>query len=70
MPGGYANGGMLWGNAHSALRALRVNTLRSVLTMLGIVIGVAAVLAMVAVGPAPKSAWPSRSGVSGAISWW
>jgi hypothetical protein len=38
--------------------------------MLGIVIGVAAVLAMVAVGPAPKSAWPSRSGVSGAISWW
>jgi MacB-like periplasmic core domain len=41
---------MLWGNAHSALRALRVNTLRSVLTMLGIVIGVAAVIAMVAVG--------------------
>jgi putative ABC transport system permease protein len=33
-----------------ALRALRVNTLRSSLTMLGIVIGVGAVIAMVAVG--------------------
>jgi len=33
-----------------ALRALRVNRLRSALTMLGIVIGVAAVIAMVAVG--------------------
>jgi putative ABC transport system permease protein len=33
-----------------ALRALRVNTLRSVLTMLGIIIGVGAVIAMVSVG--------------------
>jgi putative ABC transport system permease protein len=33
-----------------ALRSLRVNTLRSVLTMLGIIIGVGAVIAMVAVG--------------------
>jgi len=33
-----------------ALRALRVNLLRSVLTMLGIVIGVASVITMVAVG--------------------
>jgi putative ABC transport system permease protein len=33
-----------------ALRALRVNALRSALTMLGIVIGVAAVITMVAVG--------------------
>ena len=33
-----------------ALRALRVNRLRSGLTMLGIIIGVAAVIAMVAVG--------------------
>ena len=32
------------------VRALRANLLRSVLTMLGIVIGVAAVIAMVAVG--------------------
>jgi len=33
-----------------ALRALRINKMRSALTMLGIVIGVAAVIAMVAVG--------------------
>ncbi|MCL4402286.1 MAG: ABC transporter permease, partial [Acidobacteria bacterium] len=33
-----------------ALRALRVNRLRSALTMLGIIIGVAAVIAMVAIG--------------------
>ena len=33
-----------------ALRALQVNRLRSSLTMLGIIIGVAAVISMVAVG--------------------
>ncbi len=33
-----------------ALRALMVNRMRSALTMLGIIIGVAAVIAMVAVG--------------------
>ena len=33
-----------------ALRALRVNKLRSTLTMLGIIIGVAAVIVMIAVG--------------------
>jgi putative ABC transport system permease protein len=41
---------MIWENARSAARALRVNKLRSMLTMLGIVIGVGAVIAMVAVG--------------------
>ncbi len=40
----------LWASIRIALRALRVNRLRSALTMLGIVIGVAAVIAMVAVG--------------------
>ena len=34
----------------SALRALRRNTLRSLLTALGIIIGVAAVIAMVSIG--------------------
>ena len=34
----------------SALRALAANKLRSVLTMLGIIIGVAAVIAMIAIG--------------------
>ena len=33
-----------------ALRALRVNKLRSVLTMLGIIIGVGAVIVMIAIG--------------------
>lgn len=40
----------LWATIAVALRALRVNALRSGLTMLGIIIGVAAVIAMVGVG--------------------
>jgi ABC-type antimicrobial peptide transport system permease subunit len=36
------------------------NTLRSMLTMLGIIIGVAAVITMIAVGRAPPSACRSR----------
>jgi putative ABC transport system permease protein len=39
-----------WASAAIAVRALRVNKLRSALTMLGIVIGVGAVITMVAVG--------------------
>jgi putative ABC transport system permease protein len=39
-----------WECVRSAVRALRANLLRSALTMLGIVIGVAAVIAMVAIG--------------------
>jgi putative ABC transport system permease protein len=37
-------------SARIAVRALRVNKLRSILTMLGIIIGVAAVIAMVSIG--------------------
>jgi len=37
-------------SARIAVRALRVNKMRSALTMLGIVIGVGAVITMVAVG--------------------
>src|SRR5215813_620544 len=40
----------LLASARIAIRALRVNKLRSALTMLGIIIGVAAVIAMVGVG--------------------
>ncbi|MBI1919468.1 MAG: ABC transporter permease [Geobacter sp.] len=40
----------LWLSLKIALRALRANKMRSVLTMLGIIIGIAAVIAMVAVG--------------------
>ena len=41
-----------------ALRALKVNRMRSALTMLGIIIGVAAVIAMVAVGSGATAADP------------
>ena len=40
----------VWESVRIALRALRVNKLRSALTMLGIIIGVGAVIAMVGVG--------------------
>ena len=40
----------IWAGVRIALRSLRVNTLRTVLTMLGIIIGVGAVIAMVSVG--------------------
>jgi putative ABC transport system permease protein len=40
----------LWASVRIAIRALRINKLRSALTMLGIVIGVGAVITMVAVG--------------------
>src|SRR5688572_24570125 len=43
-----------------ALGALRANKLRSMLTMLGIVIGVAAVIAMVALGTGAQSAVKDR----------
>src|SRR5262245_9846395 len=39
-----------WQSVRIALRALKVNALRSALTMLGIIIGVGAVITMIAVG--------------------
>src|SRR3954466_13985361 len=41
---------MLWESFGIALRSLRANKMRSFLTMLGIIIGVASVITMVAVG--------------------
>ncbi|MGE3305271.1 MAG: ABC transporter permease [Rhizobiaceae bacterium] len=41
---------MLWETVKLALRSVRRNALRSVLTLLGIVIGVAAVIAMITIG--------------------
>ncbi|MGH7416620.1 MAG: ABC transporter permease [Candidatus Rokuibacteriota bacterium] len=46
---------MVLANALSALRALRLNKLRSALTMLGIIIGVGAVIAMVALGAGARA---------------
>ena len=40
----------LWESVKIALRALRTNKMRTGLTMLGIIIGVGAVIAMVAIG--------------------
>ena len=51
-----------------AFRALKMNKLRSALTMLGIVIGVASVIATVASARARHSASSSRSRVSEATS--
>src|SRR2546428_7736116 len=39
-----------------ALRAIRTNTLRAALTMLGVIIGVGAVVAMVALGAGARTA--------------
>ena len=44
----------------SALRALATNWLRSVLTMLGIIIGVAAVITMIAIGGGAQKRVGSR----------
>jgi putative ABC transport system permease protein len=41
---------MVWTHLRQALRSLTVNKLRSFLTMLGIIIGVAAVIALVSLG--------------------
>src|SRR5689334_3203278 len=52
---------MLFGEVLAvAIGALRANKLRSLLTMLGIVIGVAAVIAMVALGTGAQTAVKDR----------
>ncbi len=45
---------------HIAWRALGRNRLRTALTTLGVVIGVAAVIAMVALGNGAKARWSGR----------
>ncbi|MFQ5849002.1 MAG: ABC transporter permease [Candidatus Binatia bacterium] len=47
-------GSEILANIWVALKALRVNKMRSALTMLGVIIGVAAVIAMVAIGQGTK----------------
>lgn len=50
----------LWEAARIALQALRINRLRSALTMLGIIIGVAAVILLVAIGNGVQSSVNAR----------
>jgi putative ABC transport system permease protein len=50
----------VWQSARIAVRALRVNKLRSALTMLGIIIGVGAVIAMVGVGAGAQASVTER----------
>src|SRR4030042_2132350 len=52
-----------------ALRALMVNKMRSPLTMLGIIIGVAAVIAMVAVGLGAQSRIQEHIASLGSTLW-
>ena len=50
----------VWESVRVAVRALRVNKLRSALTMLGIIIGVGAVIAMVGVGAGAQESVTER----------
>jgi putative ABC transport system permease protein len=50
----------VWESARIAVRALCVNKLRSALTMLGVIIGVGAVIAMVAVGAGAQASVTER----------
>src|SRR5207249_1006970 len=54
--GGRSRMNLLWMTVVTALRALRRNVLRSALTMLGVIIGVAAVLTMVSIGRGANAA--------------
>ena len=55
----------LWETLRMALRALRVNLLRTILTLLGIVIGVGSVVAMLAVGDGARQVVLDRIGSMG-----
>jgi macrolide transport system ATP-binding/permease protein len=54
-----------WETLRMALRALRVNLLRTILTLLGIVIGVGSVVAMLAVGDGARTAVLEKIGSMG-----
>ena len=50
-----------------AMTALRANKMRSILTMLGVVIGVGAVIAMVAIGNGAQEAVKARTPARGML---
>ena len=53
-------GGGLWESVRIALTSLRANKLRTILTMLGIIIGVASVVALMAIGNGAQAAITSQ----------
>lgn len=55
----------LWESMLIALRALTINKLRTILTMLGIIIGVAAVIALVSIGNGVRQSMNERLGSLG-----
>lgn len=46
---------LLWENMKLALTAIRVNKMRSFLTMLGMIIGISSVIAIVSIGDTMRS---------------
>ena len=50
---------LLWENIKLALSSIRINKMRSFLTMLGIIIGISSVIAIVSVGDTMRSAFSS-----------
>src|ERR1700741_4660738 len=64
-PGPGKQGRMFLNIVKSALRALWRNAMRSFLTILGMVIGVAAVIAMVSIGRGASAAVQERIGTMG-----
>ena len=60
--------GMFMESVRIALHALFANKMRSILTMLGIIIGVGAVIAMVAVGMGVRSSPPRTAWVRTPLS--
>jgi len=60
----------LWESFRVALRALSANKLRSALTMLGIVIGVTAVIALVAAGQGVQASVTDQLRGWGPTCWW
>ena len=53
-----------------ALKAMLKNKMRSLLTMLGIIIGVGSVIVMVAIGQGTQKQIPARSGAWGSTCSW
>ncbi|HXV42457.1 MAG TPA: ABC transporter permease, partial [Anaerolineae bacterium] len=50
----------IWESIQIALRALTINKLRTILTMLGIIIGVAAVIALISIGNGVRQSMTER----------